>query len=239
MDRDYILDQMKITAAENGGVPLGRLRFESALGIKEHHWTKFWARYSDLVTEAGLAPNTLNGATPEEVLLSALAELTRALGRFPTDRDLRARRAYDERFPNHKVFSNSIGTKAQRIEKLVAYCRANPGYDDVLEICEAVVVPPVTPRATAPKPASENGFVYLLKSGRFYKIGKAAHAGARERQLQIQLPEAAAHVHVIRTDDPAGIEAYWHQRFAAKRKNGEWFDLDREDVSAFRRRKFM
>lgn len=116
MDRDFILNQMRITAVENGGVPLGRLRFESAIGIKEHNWTKFWARYSDLVTEAGLVPNALNGATSEDVLLASLAELTRALGRFPTDRDLRARRTYDERFPNHRVFSNSLGTKAERLK---------------------------------------------------------------------------------------------------------------------------
>jgi len=85
----------------------------------------------------------------------------------------------------------------------------------------------------------ELGYVYLMKAGRFYKIGRTNALGRRERELVIQLPEAAKAAHSIKTDDPTGIEKYWRRRFQDRRKNGEWSELTAPDLAAFRRRKFM
>lgn len=97
---------------------------------------------------------------------------------------------------------------------------------------------PADPQASGSTP-DEFGYVYLLKSARYYKIGRSNAVGRRERELAIQLPERATVVHSIKTDDPVGIEFYWHRRFEERRKNGEWFELTPQDVAAFKRRKFM
>lgn len=112
--------------------------------------------------------------------------------------------------------------------------------DDVAKLCPPLrVVADDDKAVSAPARAPDFGCVYLMKSGRFYKIGRTNAVGRRERELAIQLPEKVRLVHSIRTDDPAGIEEYWHKRFHERRKNGEWFEPSTDDVAAFRRRKFM
>ena len=83
------------------------------------------------------------------------------------------------------------------------------------------------------------GYVYLLKMGKAYKIGHSNSPGRRAYEIGTKGPSRVDKVHEISTDDPRGIEEYWHKRFDHKRLEGEWFALDAQDVKAFRRRKFM
>jgi hypothetical protein len=78
-----------------------------------------------------------------------------------------------------------------------------------------------------------------VKSGQRFKIGRTNAFEQRMRTLQFQLPEKLVFIHHIKTEDPAGIEKYWHRRFADQRKNGEWFELSAENVETFKARTVM
>jgi hypothetical protein len=241
----HILEEIKRTAADNGNVPLGIDRFFRETGIKVADWNgKYWSRWGDAVREAGFTPNQFVDAYPSELLLTRLADLCRELGRFPVVPEMRIKRRSDLAFPNDKVFFNRFGAREKVIAALATFCEQRPEYADVAAMCaQASQNDSSDLDATDAQPAddvvSDLGFVYLLRSGKFYKIGRTNAVGRRERELAIQLPEKCSVVHSIKTDDPAGIEDYWHRRFESRRMNGEWFQLSAEDVAAFRRRKFM
>lgn len=238
LTKEQILGEIVRTAEANGGAPLGRSRFAAETGIHEHDWRgRFWARWSDAVAEAGLEPNQLQQRHDEDEVLAKLVGEIRRLGRMPTASELSLRRREDSSFPSPGVFDR-FGPKATWPAKVAEYCRSRADDGDVLAIVAPLVIEELV-EAEASVDVAREGFVYLLKSGRHYKIGHTLDVGRRRYDLAIQLPEPVSEEHVIRTDDPTGIERYWHGRFASRRKNGEWFELTRADIAAFKRRKFM
>jgi hypothetical protein len=240
MDKAHILREIQRTAAANGGVALGVRRFFSETGIKQSDWFGvYWARWNDAVQEAGLAPNQLTEAYGDAELLDKYAKLALELRRLPAKGDLRLKARNDPDFPHETTFAR-LGKKSQLLLKLLEYCRDREGYEDVARWCnEYAPHNRDLPDESEPNEETEMGFVYLMKAGRFYKIGKTNSTGRRQYELSIQLPERLETIHIIPTDDPGGIEGYWHKRFEAKRRNGEWFELDPADVAAFKHRKFM
>jgi hypothetical protein len=79
--------------------------------------------------------------------------------------------------------------------------------------------------------------VYLVRSGKLFKIGIAESARRRIRALRNQsaLPvQPIGHVIVCCQDGARAIERDLHLRFKDARTHGEWFKLSRFDVYRIR-----
>jgi hypothetical protein len=239
VDKNHIISEIQRTAAENGGAPLGKKRFSAASGIRYTDWYgKHWVRWGDALKEAGFTPNKPQTAYDDDFLLSKLAAAAREYRHFPLVAELEMKSRREPGFPHRSTFRR-LGNKTEMAAKLLKFCLER-GYEDVAEMCRAVGAlesPPLD--CVEHKPHRAIGEVYLFKSGPYYKVGRSRAACCRGRELATQLPERGNVIHVIKTDDAPGIELYWHRRFSDRRKNGEWFDLNSQDVMAFKRRKFM
>lgn len=231
--RAEILSEIRRLAGANGGQPPGVRAFESATGITEGTWRGlYWARWSDALKEAGFEPNRWQGKSEADFILEKFIEAARHYKRSPTSMELRMYRRIKPNFPNEKTLHMYFGSKAKLLSNLRGWIADKPDYADIVKMLGEE-----TEEAKAKKP--NEGLVYLIRSGPHYKIGRSDELERRMKEIRIALPEAATLIHSIRTDDPAGIEAYWHRRFADRRANGEWFKLTNADVTAFKRRKYQ
>lgn len=239
MDKDDILNEIKRTAVANDGRVLGERAFYSETGISKTDLWKYWARFSEAVKDAGLKPNEFRDEKQysNDEMLGRYARLAQELRRLPTNGDLRVKKSQDSDFPNSKTYETRFGLKWELVSKLAVYCHARPEYANLLVWCQDYLkINPVAAPDEGPF-KEETGYVYLMKMGKFYKIGRTNNVVRRGGEITIHLPEQAITVHFFRTDAPSGIEAYWHRRFADKRCNGEWFKLSGKDIAAFKRRK--
>jgi hypothetical protein len=237
--REHILDEIQRIANERGGAPPGRRLFEQETGILTSEWSGiYWARWSDAVSEAGFKPNERQVKLPSDYVLGKYAEACRHFGKVPTNIELRMYAKQTPDFLSHNTFGKHFGNKENLIEALRAWAQSTDNNEDLLAL-----LPAPRPRTALVKKPSDSksavveGLVYLLKSGDHYKIGRSSEIERRIKQISISLPEQVTLVHAIRTDDPPGIEAYWHRRFAEQRAKGEWFKLKPSDIKAFKRRK--
>lgn len=238
MTKDEILAEIQRAATKNGGKPLGAGRLKQEAGIDVSDWSKYWIRFTEAQREAGFEPNKLTEAYTDEYLLSRMADLTRELNHYPVRNELRHKRRTDVTFPAYTVFRR-LGTRDDLIRKVLQFCRENKGYAKAI-----VLLQPLADVLPSPKHGDGDisikdegyGFVYLVKGhpGE-YKIGRTNLVDRRLSELGATASIEQTLIHEIKTDDAAGIEHYWHKRFAEKRMRGEWFKLNADDVRKFKR----
>lgn len=86
------------------------------------------------------------------------------------------------------------------------------------------------------KSSSGAGYVYLLRGpDGTYKIGKTKNPDDRRRTFNVKLPFRVEYVTLIETNDMTLLESDLHKRFKHKNVDGEWFNLDDDDVEYIKR----
>ncbi|MGH1412246.1 MAG: GIY-YIG nuclease family protein [Pelagimonas sp.] len=236
--KEHIISEIKRLAEKNGGKAPGKAPFHQETGIAESDWYgKLWLRWNDAVADAGLVPNKKQGRLSSDHVLDKYAEVCRHYGKPPSSAELRFYARETPSFLSHNTFAKHFGSKNGVIVALRDRA-IERGEEDLVSILPEVIASQASKDGATTAKMSD-GWVYLLQSGDHFKIGRSDELEKRVKQISIALPEKVELVHAIKTDDPPGIETYWHRRFADHRANGEWFKLSTADVRAFKRRKFQ
>lgn len=236
LPKEQVLALYNRLVKKHGGKPIGERIFVRESGVSRYYWQGgLWSSWSALQAEAGHVPNSATDKIEDEVVLQGFAEVALDMGKIPSEADLMVRRRIDSSLPSKGTFRRWGGRDAL-LEKVRVFCELNDKYQRVAEMLSGSAEDNTEQRL---KTKEVEGFVYLLRSGKSYKLGRTNATGRRLRELAIQLPQKPDTVHVIETDDPEGIEQYWHRRFAEKRQGGEWFSLSADDVKAFKRRRYQ
>jgi hypothetical protein len=239
MKKEQILSDIRRIGKQRGGhVSLDA--FLVATGMKEHQLLgKYWATWNEAVAKAGLpTAHFFRARTEESSVIGAFADLVERLKKWPTQNELLLERRRDVSFPSLKVILRMKNTPLFA-SKLAAYCTERGNLSIAAQIAtERMEAEQAEPQLRGRAPI--NGYVYMMQSGRRYKIGHTTSPSRRHREVRLDLPDSTTLVHAIPTDDPVGIESYWHLRFDSKRiRETEFFTLDASDVAAFKRRKYQ
>lgn len=240
MTKDAIMRRIRDLAAERGGhVSFDVFVRETGIKDKWLRHQEWWTGWNNLLSEIGIEPRKCGvPRTPQSRIAEAVAVFIEREGRWPTEDDLAREGKRDRSFPSLGVIRPL--RKSGALAKLIIALGETSG-----QFAKASMIArnhQTTEMDTVEIGPNERvkGYVYMLRSGRRYKIGKSTDPSRRYREVRLELPDETHQIHTVPTDDPTGIEEYWKDRFAGKRiRNTEFFALDARDVQAFRRRKYQ
>ena len=243
ISKEEILTEIRKFVEANGGDIPGERTFVSATRIKQSAWKgKYWVRWTDAVREAGYDPNEMMKRIPDEDILGKLADFVIKLGHFPVRDEINIHARTVPGLPIWGTIKKRYGGMPNTAKALLDFS-IKTGSTALTNLCQERLdretLKPTRAAASPGKAAIRAGFVYLKYSPslRLYKIGKAIKPDKRGAGISLLLPEDLVPKHEIETDYPFILEKYWENRFRAKRKQGEWYDLNSQDIESFRMRR--
>jgi len=240
MTKEWIIQRIRELAADRGGhISFRAFLAETGFNAQQLRQQEWWTTWNELLSEIGLDTRRFSvPRTDDSHIARAVAAVIEREECWPTEDALARERKRDHAFPSLSVVRRL--RKSGALEKLIIELSEASGQFSIASMIAKKRLPIQADNIDIESGERVTGFVYLLRSGRKYKIGKSIDPSRRYREVRLELPDETRQVHTIPTDDPTGIEKYWHERFAEKRiRKTEFFTLDSRDVQAFKRRKYQ
>ena len=235
LTKEQILNEVRRYSKKNGGkTPSEKKLFENTeVGIYDR--MRYWPNYGSLIKDAGLKPNKFDKTKyNHNQLCEIFIEVIRENSKWPTRCFLDVKHHNEPSFPDSSTFYNKLGLTKELAKTIIDFTEDKKNYDDIIKICNSIINKYSERDKNVKDENLANGFVYLGKQHGVYKIGKINDTKRRRDDITLLGSEPFKLIHEIKTDDMNGIEKYWHNRFKSKHKRGEWFNLSRADVSAFK-----
>lgn len=200
-----------------------------------HHLLKGGFRtFSQLVEEMGDTPKTFlhSGVTEEEYLIS-YGNMIRKIGGIPSTSDW----TFHKGKPAMSNFKKKFNMNSWKLiaDKFYDYAKDKAEWKDVLELISKV---DETKIISIQEKESDECYVYLMLDTKnlLYKIEISNLPEWREKTLQSEKPsiKLVAAKKFVNRRIAANFEKALHDSYSHKRKRGEWFQLDQEDIDEIR-----
>lgn len=134
--KEEILVEIRKTAEENNGKPLGQTAFKRVTGMTPFDCSRYWPKFSDAIKEAGFPPNDPWTRYPDELLIKKTIEKIRKYGRYPTLNELFVENNKGDDFPFH-IFKKR--KQDYVVGKIIDYCKNRVGYEDIIKACKPII----------------------------------------------------------------------------------------------------
>jgi hypothetical protein len=229
MTREYIIEAYKKLRIRLGRQPSKEEFYEHTTVNNKHILTTF-RTFSHLVKEMGDTPKIFfKERKSDEEYMIPYGNMIRQLKRIPTLTDWIVHKckpvetSYKRRF--HLREFSSVANE------FLLFAKNKNEWEDVLKF---IPTDENSQKSIFPEKVSDECYVYLMfdSQNACYKIGISNIPEWREKTLQSQKPsiKLIAAKKFVNRRIAANFEKALHDSYSHRRKRGEWFILDQEDI---------
>jgi hypothetical protein len=103
------------------------------------------------------------------------------------------------------------------------------GYKDIIK--KFIENPRNVPKPPKPPYIPTPGYIYLIESLNYYKIGKSKNFTSRTKHLNTIMPIETTLIHSFHSLDYTKAEKFLHNKYQHLHHKGEWFSLTDQEVN--------